>query len=125
MPFQVVTSGSFKATRDFARRMTSGELYNDLDRWGREGVEALRKATPVNTGLSADSWTYRVIRGKKPTVAWYNTNDANGTPVVILIQYGHATGTGGWVAGRDFINPAIQPLFDRISGDMWKKVKNG
>lgn len=89
------------------------------------GVAALSQATPKDTGQAAISWGYRVIKSAKhPGIEWFSTDiDANGTPIVILIQYGHATGTGGYVPGRDFINPTMQPIFDQIAEDVWKKVK--
>lgn len=86
------------------------------------GVEALSRSTPVRSGLAAQSWAYRVIRGRRPGIEWYNTDTVNGTPVVILIQYGHGTGTGGYVEGKDFINPAMRGVFDQIADDVWKKV---
>lgn len=114
-------------TEEWIRKITRGEIYAELDRFGREGVAALAAATPVDSGVTAQSWRYRVYRGSRPGIEWYNTNEVNGRgiPIVILIQYGHATGTGGYVQGRDFINPAIQPIFDRIADNVWKKVRNG
>lgn len=110
-------------TQNSLRKITRGDIWADLNRLGAEGVRALASATPVETSLSKNSWTYKVVRGKKRSgISWHNTNDVNGTPVVILLQYGHGTGTGGYVAGRDFINPAIQPIFDRIAENVWKKV---
>lgn len=99
-------------------------MYADFDRYGREGVAALSKATPVETSLTANSWEYRVIKGKRPGIEWYNTNVVNGTSVAILIQYGHGTGTGGYVQGRNYINPAIRPIFDQIVANVRKKVKS-
>ena len=106
--------------------MRNKEIFSDLDSYGREGVAALSAATPVESGLSASSWKYRVsLRGKRPTIEWYNTHvTENGTPIVILIQYGHGTGTGGYVPGYDFINPVIQPILDKIADNVWKKVRS-
>lgn len=119
------SSGSFKRTEDFLRRLTRGEVYSLLSRYGDDGVAALASATPIDTGLAAESWTYEVSnKGGKYTIAWSNTDMAGTVPTVILLQYGHGTGTGGYVAGRDFINPAIRPIFDRIAADMWKVVKS-
>lgn len=124
--FRITSRGSFAKTESFLARMSRGEIFNTLDAHGRRGVDALARATPRDSGLTASSWTYKVIRGRRgPTIVWDNTNLADGTPVVILIQYGHGTGTGGWVEGRDFINPAIQPIFDQIANDVWEKVKHG
>ncbi len=87
------------------------------------GVDALSSATPVDSSLTAKSWGYRVIKDRsRPGIEWYNTNIPGSTPVAILIQYGHATGTGGYVSGRDYINPAMRPIFDQIAVDVWKEV---
>lgn len=120
----VRTKGDNDKTTKALKRILNGNLFSDLERYGQMGVDALSKATPVESGLTANSWVYKVFRGRKPGIAWYNTNMAGGTSIAILIQYGHGTGTGGYVAGRDFINPAIRPLFDKIADDIWKKVKS-
>lgn len=87
------------------------------------GVDALAGVTPVETGLAAASWRYRIVRdSRKIGIEWYSVDQIRGTPIVILLQYGHATGTGGYVRGRDFINPAMRPIFDQIANDVWKKV---
>lgn len=98
-----------------------------LTQYAEEGVSALRAATPVDSGVTAASWTYEIIAdGKSFSIIWGNTNVVAGTPVAILLQHGHGTGTGGYVEGRDYINPVLQPLFDRISNDVWKAVtQNG
>lgn len=119
---RISSSGAFKSTTDFLNRVRGGQIYSDLDHYGRLGVQALSSATPVRSGLSASSWAYRVIHGKRPGIEWYNTDTVNGVPVVVLIQYGHGTGTGGYVQGRDFINPAMRGVFDQIADDVWKKV---
>lgn len=95
----------------------------DLDKYGREGVAALSSATPVDTGLTARSWEYEISH--KPgcvSITFKNTNIQNGVPIAIILQYGHGTRNGGWVQGRDYINPAIQPIFDKITKDAWKEV---
>lgn len=121
--FRLVSKGDFKKTRDFINRILKNDIFSGFDDYGRIGVEALSRATPVDTGRTARSWDYRIIRDHKhPGIEWFNTNEAGGTPVPILIQFGHGTGTGGYVVGRDFINPAMQPIFDRIAEDIWKKV---
>lgn len=122
--FGLTTTGGGR-TEDFIRKMLKGDLYSNLERYGQLGVAALARATPMDTGLTASAWGYRVIKGRRPGVEWYNTNKAGGTSVAILIQYGHGTGTGGYVQGRDYINPIVQPLFDQIADDVWKKVRNG
>ena len=95
----------------------------DLDRYGREGVAALAAATPVETGLTANSWKYEIKRSKgSTTIEFLNTNIQNGVPIAIILQYGHGTRNGGWVQGRDYINPAIQPIFDKITNELWREV---
>ena len=121
----ITSKGDLSKTNNFLKKLQRRDIYSDLNRYGQMGVDALSNATPIDSNLTANSWKYRVIKGKRPGIEWYNTNEVNGTPVAILIQYGHATGTGGYVAGRDFINPAIRPIFDKISTDIWKKVKYG
>lgn len=124
--FGVVSRGSFKKTERFLEDLKSGDIYGDLARYGQMGVDALSRATPQDTGLTAGSWDYRIVEENGQTgIVWVNTNDAGGTPLVILLQYGHGTGTGGYVQGRDFINPAIQPIFDRIQDDVWRRVTRG
>lgn len=119
-------NGSFKNLEAFLGRMAKGELYAFLEQYGQMGVDALASATPVDTGLTKESWTYKITRSKgRASISWHNTNVQNGIPVVILIQYGHGTGTGGWVEGRDFINPTTQLLFDKIANDVWEKVTRG
>lgn len=95
----------------------------DLHKYGKEGVAALMSATPVDTGLTAASWYYEIEEGKgTASITFYNSNVQNGIPIAIILQYGHGTGGGGWVEGRDYINPAIQPIFDRLAEDAWKEV---
>ncbi len=119
----ISTRGSFANTTAFINRMLHGDIFSSLDRFGAAGVEALSRATPVDTGLTAQSWEYRIVKTRgRHTVEWYNTNIHNGSQVAILIQYGHGTGTGGFVQGRDYINPAIRPIFDQLADDVWKKV---
>lgn len=118
------TSGDFKRTESFLNRIVRGDFVrNALERGGRKGVAALAAATPVESGLTAASWNYetRISRGSA-SVIWTNTNTHNGAVVAILLQYGHGTGTGGYVRGRDYINPALRPIFDEIADDIWKEV---
>ena len=94
-----------------------------FDKYGRAGVAALSSATPVETGLAAQSWYYEVEQSSSSVrIVFYNSDVENGFPVAIMLQYGHGTGTGGWVEGRDYVNPAIQPIFDKIAEDAWKEV---
>lgn len=117
------SKGSFKSTEAFLRRMSDNSIFALLDRYGQEGVAALANATPTRTGLTARSWSYKVVSDSgSHSLQFHNTNMVDGTPVAILIQYGHGTGTGGYVTGIDFINPIILPLFERIAADIWKAV---
>lgn len=126
MTIRVNVSGSTNRTRNRLTNFLRRDYLSSLEAYGQMGVEALASATPIETGLTAASWTYKISRRKSGlAIEWNNTNENDGAPVAILIQYGHATGTGGWVEGRDFINPAIQPIFDQIANDVWKKVKRG
>ena len=96
---------------------------SDLDKYGRQGVQALAAATPIDTGLTASSWYYKItMKGDSATISFHNSNIQNGVPIAIILQYGHGTGNGGWVEGRDYINPAIQPIFDEIVRNAWKEV---
>lgn len=123
---QVKVSGSSKRTNDSLSRMAKREYINDLNRFGSLGVSALAAATPVDSRLTSESWAFKVIgnpRKGRATIIWYNTNVQHGVSIALILQYGHGTGTGGWVVGRNYINPAIQPIFDQIANDVWEKVK--
>jgi hypothetical protein len=116
--------GDFRKLDRFLERLKETVKLGDLDKYGREGVRALSAATPVDTGKTADSWKYEIIRQEgRVRLVFSNTNIQNGVPIAIILQYGHATGNGSWVEGRDYINPAIGPIFDKIADDMWKEVK--
>lgn len=116
-------SGSTRKTNNFLKSMRSPDLYSSLDSLAQRGVEALRASTPKESGLTASSWGYEIeTKGDKVKITWFNTNTINGANVAILLQYGHGTGTGGYVTGRDFINPALKPIFDEIANAVWKKV---
>lgn len=115
--------GDFSKLTRFLERAKGAIHLGDLDRYGREGVAALSSATPVDSGLTASSWYYKIERKKESvTISFHNSNIQNGVPIAIILQYGHGTGTGGWVQGRDYINPAIQPVFDEIADSAWREV---
>lgn len=100
-------------------------VQHQLDKCGKAGVAALESMTPVDTGLTAKSWYYEIEhKDGVSSVTFYNSNLQNGIPIAIILQYGHATGGGGWVEGRDYINPALQPIFDKLAKDAWKEVTN-
>lgn len=111
-----------KATRYFERLREIVHL-GTLDKYGREGVAALASATPVESGKTASSWHYEITNnGQTAKISFYNSNVSEGVLIAIIIQYGHGTRNGGWVEGRDYINPAIQPIFDRIAEEIWREV---
>lgn len=111
-----------KLTRYFEKVKESAKI-GVLDKYGREGVAALSSATPVKTGETANSWYYEIERQNgSVSLVFKNSNVNFGVPIAIVLQYGHGTGTGGWVEGRDYINPAIQPIFDEIANAAWKEV---
>lgn len=117
------SKGDFRKTDNFLKKMAKLDLASRLGKYGQEGVSALASATPTDTGLAANSWYYEVeAKGKSATLTWLNHDIESGFPVAIMIQYGHGTGTGGYVRGQDYINPAIRPIFDRISEAVWKEV---
>lgn len=115
--------GDFSKFSRYLERAKNVVRVGDLDKYGRQGVAALASATPVDSGETANSWSYEIERTNESiSIQFYNSNIQNGVPIAIIIQYGHGTGTGGWVQGRDYINPAIRPLFDKIANDMWREV---
>lgn len=122
-PIVFTQKGDFSKTTGFLERCRESVHRGILDKYGQEGVRALQEATPKDTGVTADSWSYEIIRGNNEVkIVWSNSNSADGIPIVVLIQYGHATGSGGYVQGRDFINPAIKPIFDAIAENSWKEL---
>ena len=120
---------SFRQKGDFSKlsrhleRLKEAAKLGVLDKYGAEGVAALSSATPVDTGLTANSWSYKIKRSNgSVSITFNNSNIQNGVSIAIILQYGHGTGTGGWVEGRDYINPAIRPVFDRIAKSAWEEV---
>lgn len=115
--------GDFSKLTRFLEKAKEVVRLGDLDKYGREGVAALASATPIDSGLTADSWYYEIEhKNGSASINFLNSNIQNGVPIAIILQYGHGTGTGGWVEGRDYINPAIQPLFDKIANNAWREV---
>lgn len=115
--------GDFSKLTRFLEKAKGAVHLSDLDKFGREGVAALASATPYDTGETASSWYYEITnKNGSATIAFYNSNINNGVPIAIILQYGHGTRNGGWVQGRDYINPAIQPIFDKIANEAWKEV---
>ena len=115
--------GDFDKLTSFLERAKEIVNLGTLDKYGREGVAALSSATPVDTGTTASSWYYRIDRRKNSVaITFHNSNIQNGTPIAIILQYGHATRNGGWVQGRDYINPAVLPIFDKMVDAAWREV---
>lgn len=115
--------GSFKHTERYLRRLQTAQLYATLAKYGDLGVAALRNATPIDSGETANSWSYRIQqRPGYYSIRWHNSHINHGVPIAVLLQYGHGTGTGGYVQGRDYINPAIRPIFDQMANEAWKEV---
>lgn len=115
--------GDFSKLNRFLERAKEAARLSILDKYGREGVAALSSATPVDSGETANSWFYEIEhKNGSASITFCNSHINQGVPIAIILQYGHGTGTGGWVEGRDYINPAIQPIFDRIVDAAWKEV---
>lgn len=116
-------TGDWSKTTNFMKRLKQRKYLNSLDKYGQRGVDALSSATPVDTGKTANSWSYEIRNNdKKVSIIFKNSNIVNGVPIAIILQYGHGTRNGGWVEGRDYINPAIQPIFDEIVKEAWGEV---
>lgn len=115
--------GNFSKTKKFLTRVEKTEYLKILDKYGREGVSSLSLATPVDSGKTASSWSYKIrIFGSSFSIIFTNSNVVDGVPIAIILQYGHATRNGGYVQGRDYINPAIKPIFDKIAEEAWREV---
>lgn len=119
-------SGNFNKTTKFLNTITRGDyLKNKLETYAQKGVEVLSDATPVQTGLTASSWGYIIeYNNEGAKITWTNDNIAKYIPVVMLIVYGHATKSGAYVPPNDFVTPAIRPIFDKLSEDVWREVTN-
>ena len=114
-----------KVTRYF-EKLSKRATIVALEKYGQMAVDTLAQATPVRSGLTASSWHFEINKtGKGYSIDLFNSHVNKGVPIAIILQYGHGTGTGGWVEGRDYINPAIQPVFDKLASDAWKEVSNG
>lgn len=115
--------GDFTKTRGFIERLKETMRLGILDKYGREGVKVLSEATPVDTGETARSWSYEITWKKNSaTLSFYNSNVVDGVSVAVILQYGHGTRNGGWIEGRDYINPALQPVFDRLVDELTREV---
>ena len=115
--------GDFSKLDHYFERVKEAAKIGVLDKYGQAGVSALSSATPVESGKTASSWYYEIKRQNgSVALEFYNSNVNNGVPIAVILQFGHGTGTGGWVQGRDYINPAIQPIFDKIANEAWREV---
>lgn len=115
--------GDFQHTEKFLNRMSKRQYLNILSRYGDMGVNALASATPKDSGRTASAWRYEISGGRgNTTITFVNDNTNRNVNIAIILQYGHGTGTGGYVQGRDYINPAIQPIFDKITEELWREV---
>jgi hypothetical protein len=116
-------TGNFDKTEAYLARLKQEDLSAVLNKYGEMGVNALSNATPVDSGLTAQSWYYTIeSRRGYYSIRWHNSNVQSGLPIAVLIQYGHGTRNGGYVQGRDYIMPAIQPVFDQIAEEAWREV---
>lgn len=124
-PIKIKVNGGFKKAPRYLRALKCLDPMAMMDKYGKLGVSALSEATPVDTGLAASSWRYEVQKERNAyKLIFCNDDIENGFQVAIMIQYGHGTGTGGWVEGRDYINPALRPIFDSIAEEAWNEVKS-
>lgn len=119
----VKQSGNFKHLESFLKKAKHTNIVHVLAKYAQEGVNVLAASTPYDSGLTANSWGYEIVASRSSYhIYWTNSNIQNGVPIAILLQYGHGTGTGGYVQGRDYINPAMRPIFDKIANEAWKEV---
>lgn len=126
MGIKLISKGDFSKTEKLLKN-SIGKNYRDiLEEYGRYGVEALAASTPVDTGLTASSWRYEIVENRDTlSIVWHNDNIQNGVNIALILEYGHATRNGYWVEGRDYINPAIQPLLDNLAERAWREVTEG
>lgn len=123
MPVTIKTKGSFKNSRKFLKFISDWKIEKKLHAYGKKGVEALADATPTDSGKTRESWSYTVkVEKGSAEICWTNENVNDGVNIAVILQYGHATGTGGYVQGIDYINPAIKPIFEEIARDLWEEV---
>jgi hypothetical protein len=122
---RITSTGDFSRTFKFLEKMKNRNIRQLLEKYANQGVSALSSATPVDSGLTANSWTYSIeVSGESGKIYWSNTNTNKGVNIALILQYGHGTGTGGYVQGRDYINPAMRPVFDKLAEEAWMEVVN-
>lgn len=119
----ITSTGDFKRLEKFLYQMKSQKFLSAVTKYAQKGVDALASVTPVDSGKTANSWDYEIVTGPQTTnIYWINSNVNDGVNIALILQYGHGTGTGGYVEGRDYINPAIRPIFDSMTDGIWKEV---
>lgn len=125
MKISFTSKGDFSKTIKFLNKMKNIKINNILSKYGKIGVNALLQATPKDSGVTSQSWNYRIeVNNNNASIVWYNTNVVKGVNIAVILQYGHGTRNGGWVEGTDYINPAMKPIFDKIANQVWKEVIN-
>jgi len=125
MSLEVSATGDFAKSLAYLEKLSRVDFFSALESAGQQGVNALRAATPVDSSQTANSWAYEVKKSSSgASITWTNSHIEDGVPIAVILQYGHGTGTGGYVAGRDYINPALRSIFDKIADDVWKVVKS-
>lgn len=123
MKLSLTQKGDWSKTMSFLNKIMGKDYLNILHRYGQLGVAALASATPIDSGRTATSWNYEITQnGGQTSLTFTNNNINDGVNIAIILQYGHGTGTGGYVQGRDYINPAVKPVFDKLVDDLWKEV---
>lgn len=125
MKISFSSKGDFSKTIKFLNKVKNVKINNILSKYGKIGVTALSQATPKDSGVTSRSWNYKIeVNNDNASIVWYNTNVVKGVNIAVILQYGHGTRNGGWVEGRDYINPAMKPIFDKIANQVWKEVIN-
>ena len=125
MKISFSSKGDFSKTIKFLNKVKNVKINNILSKYGKIGVTALSQATPKDSGVTSRSWNYKIeVNNDNASIVWYNTNVVKGVNIAVILQYGHGTRNGGWVEGRDYINPAMKPIFDKIADQVWKEVTN-
>lgn len=123
MRFTFVQKGDFSKTDKFLKNVRDKNYIKILEKYAVQGVQALSSATPKKSGLTASSWSYKIVSNDRGvSIEWHNTNVNKGVNIAVILQYGHGTRNGGYVSGRDYINPALRPIFDKLANDAWKEV---
>ena len=119
------SKGDFSKTIKFLNKVKNVKINDILSKYGEMGVTALSQATPKDSGITSQSWNYKIeFKNNNASIVWYNTNVVKGVNIAVILQYGHGTRNGGWVEGTDYINPAMKPIFDKIANQVWKEVTN-